>query len=81
VPFPHRMDDYARAMAVNMWNQFQWSQDKALRQWIRDSRLDGFGKLMTGIDPQDHARLAIMARLKEQAAAAMANIQTLVAAG
>lgn len=81
VPFPHRMEDYARAMAVNMWNQFQWGQDKALRQWIRDSRLDGFGKLMTGIDPQDHARLAIMARLKEQAAAAMANIQTLVAAG
>jgi hypothetical protein len=65
---------------VNLWNQFQWSQHKALRQWVRDSRLDGFGKLMTGIDPQDHAKLAILARLKEQAAAAMANIQTLVAA-
>ena len=80
VPFPHRMDDYARAMAVNLWNQFQWSQHKALRQWVRDSRLDGFGKLMTGIDPQDHAKLAILARLKEQAAGAMANIQALVAA-
>ena len=44
VPFPHTLDDYARAMAANMCNQFQWGQDKALRQWIRDSRLDGFGR-------------------------------------
>jgi hypothetical protein len=79
VPFPHTMDDYARAMAVNMWNQFQWGQDKTLRQWIRESRLDGFGKLMVGIDPRDTEKQAIMARLKEQAGAAMANIQKLLA--
>lgn len=79
VPFPHTMDDYARAMAVNMWNQFQWGQDKTLRQWIRESRLDGFGKLMVGIDPQDTEKQAIMTRLKEQAGAAMANIQKLLA--
>ena len=80
VPFPHRMQDYARAMAVNMWNQFQWSQDKTLRQWIRESRLDGFGKLMVGVDPQDTEKQAILARLKEQAGAAMANVQKLLAA-
>ena len=62
-----------------MWNQFQWGQDKTLRQWIRESRLDGFGKLMVGIDPQDTEKQAIMARLKEQAGAAMANIQKLLA--
>jgi hypothetical protein len=74
VPFPQRMEDYARAMAVNLWNQFQWGQDKALRQWIRGSRLDGFGKLMVGIDPQDGEKLTIMAKLKEQVGAAMANM-------
>ena len=79
VPFPHTMDSYARAMALNLWNQFQWGQDKTLRQWIRASRLDGFGKLMTGIDPQDHEKQAILARMKEQAGAAMANIQRLIA--
>ena len=52
VPFPHTLDDYPRATLVNMWNQFQWGQDKALRQWIRDSRLDGFGKLMTERRPR-----------------------------
>ena len=78
VPFPHTLDDYPRAMLANMWNQFQWGQDKELRQWIRASRLDGFGKLMTGIDPQDTEKQAIMARLKEQAAAAMANLPKLI---
>ena len=78
MPFPHTLDDYPRAMLANMWNQFQWGQDKELRQWIRASRLDGFGKLMTGIDPQDTEKQAIMARLKEQAAAAMANLPKLI---
>jgi hypothetical protein len=80
VPFPHQLADYPRAMLVNMWNQFQWGQDKVLRGWIRDSRLDGFGKLMSGIDPQDNQKLAIVARLREQAAAAMANLPRLIAA-
>ena len=81
VPFPHTLDDYPRAMLVNMGNRFQWGQDKELRQWIRESRLDGFGKLMAGIDPQDADKQAIMARFKEQATAAMTNLPKLIAAG
>lgn len=69
---------HPRAALVNMWNQFQWGQDKVLRSWIRHSRLDGFGKLMSGIDPQDTEKLAIVARLREQAAAAMANLPKLI---
>lgn len=79
VPFPHTLADYPRAMMASMWNQFQWSQDKALRQWIRDSRLDGFGRLIASVDPQDAEKLAILARFKQQAAAAMANLPRLVA--
>ncbi len=80
VPFPHTLDDYASSMAANMRNQLQWSQDKTLRQWIRDSRLDGFGKLMSGIDPQDTHKLATVDRLRKNAVAAMANLPTLIAA-
>ena len=79
VPFPHKLSDYPRAMQANMLNQLQWGQDKELRKWIRESRLDGFGKLMSGIDPQDTDKLAIIARLKEQAVAAMANLPKLTA--
>jgi NAD(P)-binding Rossmann-like domain len=79
VPFPHTLADYPRAMLANMGNQFQWGQDKVLRSWIRDSRLDGFGKLMTGVDPQDAEKQAILARLKEQAKAAIVNLPRLIA--
>ena len=80
VPFPHTLAGYVHAMMVSSMNQFQWSQDKALRQWMRDSRLDGFGRLMTGIAPDDTAKLAIMGRLKAAAMPAMANMQKLMAA-
>lgn len=79
VPFPHTLADYPRAMLANMGNQFQWGQDKTLRHWIRDSRLDGFGKLMTGVDPQDAEKQAILVRLKENAKAAIANLPRLIA--
>ncbi len=78
VPFPHRLEDYPRAMMVSLWNQFQWGQDKPLRAWIRDSRLDGFGKLTSGIDPQDSAKVAVINRLREQSMAAVGNLQRLV---
>lgn len=63
-----------------MQNQFRWGQDKDLRKWIRDSRLDGFGKLMSGIDPQDAEKQAIIARIKTQSMAALANLPKLIAA-
>lgn len=79
VPFPHTLDGYARAMLVHMMNQHQWGQDKALRSWIRDCRLDGFGRLMTEIDPADTEKMSILLRLKEQAAAAVGNLRKLAA--
>jgi hypothetical protein len=80
VPFPYRMQDYPRSVMVGMGNQGRWGQDKALRQWVRESRLDGFGKLLVGIDPADADKQAILARLKAQAMAAMGNLPRLVAA-
>ena len=79
VPFPHSPADYPRTMMANMLNQFHWSQDKALREWVRASRLDGFSKLVGSADKQDVVKQAIIARLKEQAAAAMANLPKLIA--
>ena len=80
VPFPNRLEDYPRTVMVSMWNQAQWAQDKTLRNWMRESRLDGFGKLMTGIDPQDTEKLAVIGQMREQAMAAMANLPKLIAA-
>jgi hypothetical protein len=63
-----------------MMNQFHWSQDKALRRWIRESRLDGFGKLIASVDKADAEKQAVVAQLKTSAMAAMANLTRLMAA-
>ena len=77
VPFPHQFKDYPRTNVVNMMNQFQWMQDKPLSRWIRNSRLDGFGKLIAAVDPGDAEKLAVLDRLRGNAMAAMANLQRL----
>jgi NAD(P)-binding Rossmann-like domain len=80
VPFPHTLQGYVAAMMVSMWNQAQWGQDKELRQWIRASRLDGYGKLVASADREDAAQQAIVGRLRAGAMAAMANMPRLMAA-
>lgn len=80
VPFPHTTAAYVRTMAVNMSNQLQWSQDAALRQWIRHCRLDAFGRLVGGVDKTDAEKQALLARLRTQAQAAAANLPRLLAA-
>lgn len=78
VPFPNTPAEYPRAMAVSMRNQFLWSQEEALRQWVRASRLDGFGKLMASAPRDDAVKQAVIARLKQQAQGAMANLPRLM---
>ncbi|MCE2917164.1 MAG: NAD(P)-binding protein [Rubrivivax sp.] len=79
VPFPHSLADYPKAMAVGMWNQAQWGQEPALRQWMRECRLDGFSKLMASASRDNPAQQAIIARFKQHAMAAMANLPRLIA--
>ena len=78
VPFPHQLADYPRCLLAGMANQFQWGQDKVVRQWIRQSRLDSFGKLIAGIPADDQARQATVARMRAQAMAAAANLPRLL---
>jgi hypothetical protein len=79
VPFPENLSGYARATQVSMMNQFRWSQDKSLRQWIRNARLDGFGKMVADLDKTDAERQAVLARLRSNAFAAMSNMPNLMA--
>lgn len=80
VPFPHTLDEYPASMMATMWNQFHWSQDETLRRWIRQNRLDGFGRLIADADRTDEHKQAILTRYKQQAMAAMTNLPTLVQA-
>lgn len=70
VPFPSNLAGYARATLMSMMNQFQWTQDKPLRQWMRHSRLDAFGKMVAEVDKADSEKQAILARLRTNMMAA-----------
>jgi NAD(P)-binding Rossmann-like domain len=80
VPFPENLTGYVRTMAANMMNQAQWAQDKTLREWMRTSRLDGFGKVMASAQREDLEKMAILEKLRNQAMAAMGNMPKLLAA-
>jgi hypothetical protein len=78
VPFPENLAGYARATHASMMNQFQWSQDNALRQWMRNSRLDGFGKMVAELDKTDTDKQAVIARLRTHSMAAISNMPNLM---
>ena len=71
VPFPKDLKGYARATMMSTLNQVQWAQDKPLRQWMRQSRLDAFGKLVSEIDKDDADKQATLVRLRTNTMAAM----------
>jgi hypothetical protein len=78
VPFPQDLAGFARATRMGMLNQHNWSQEKALRQWMRQSRLDAFGKLVAEVDKSDAPKQAVLARLRNNSMAAMGNMQQLI---
>ena len=80
VPFPDGVEGYPASVAVSMMNQFKWSQDKALRQWVRSSRLPSRSKPASSAVRETKCHLGINSRI--QAAQAMAfpplrNLSTL----
>lgn len=75
IPLPDGLDGYPRATLVGLQNQMQWGMDPTLRGWIRDCRLDGFGRLTAAVnrdDPADAPKAALLARLKAAAPGVMA---------
>ena len=78
VPFPNDLAGYARTTQAGLLNQFRWSQEKTLRQWMRGSRLDSFGRMIAELDKGDVERQAVVARLRANAMAAMGNLGNLM---
>lgn len=77
VAIPNTLQDFVTMTLGAMMNQFNWSQDKTLREWIRQNRLDGFTKLISEIDPQNAEKMAIMSRIRENAPKAVTNLMKL----
>lgn len=80
IPLPRTLDMYPRAVLGNMMNQMAWGQDPKLREWIRESRLDGFGKVIAAISPEDSAKVAVLKKFRQFAMPAAANLTKLIPA-
>ena len=62
-----------------MMNQYNWSRDEKLREWLFNNRLDGFSKIVAGIDKDDEEKVAIMKKLRDNSMPAMAKLQQFMA--
>ncbi len=75
VPLPNHDTDWIRMTEAQMVNQFIWSQDKTLREWIKNNRLDGFSKLAANTDKSDADKMAILNILRTYNLPAMIKLQ------
>jgi hypothetical protein len=79
VPFPRGLAGYITATLVGQANQQRWNQDKTLREWMRHTRLDGFGKLTSQVNRDDAQKMAVLNELRQQMGPALANAQRVLA--
>lgn len=75
--FPDQPRDYPQAELANLRIQAVWATEPDLRRWIRDSRLDGFGKVVDGVQPGETEKLAVLGRLRAAMRPAMENLERL----
>jgi hypothetical protein len=80
VPFPHDLKSYLTTNIINLMNQGAWFGDERLGAWIRQSRLDGFGKVAAGVDRSDSARVAVLQQMRQTAPLAVGNLMRLASA-
>jgi hypothetical protein len=80
VPFPHDLKSYLTTNIINIMNQGAWFTDERLGAWIRQSRLDGFGKIAAAVDRSDAARVTVLQELRQTGPAAVQNLMRLAAA-
>ena len=79
VPLPNHATDWVRMHNAFMMNQYNWSQEKDLRAWMRDNRLDGYSQLASNIQEDETEKLAIMKRLRDNAVPSVMKLQEYLA--
>lgn len=79
VPLPNADIDYMKMTAAFMMNQYKWSQNPEIRDWLLTNRLDGFSKMVSEVDPEDTEKRDILKRLRSNAMPAAMKLQQFIA--
>ncbi|MGD1933162.1 MAG: hypothetical protein ACFB0Z_01440 [Candidatus Phaeomarinobacter sp.] len=74
VPLPEGGIDFARFTFASMMNQYAWSQEPGLDQWLQANRLDGFSSMIKSVSPDDEKRMAILKRVSAAAVPAVTKL-------
>jgi hypothetical protein len=74
------VDDYPRSQVTDLANRQMASRIPAVRDWMAQSRLEGFSHLVAHVGREDTARQAILQRIRAASPAAFENLQRLAAA-
>jgi len=75
VPLPNSIDDWVEMTYRSMMNQYFWSKEPGLKNWIKQQRLDGFSKLMSQVKFYEFAKLKILNRMRKAARPAVAQLK------
>ena len=79
VPLPNHDTDWITMMIPYMTNQYQWSRDPEIREWLSNNRLDGFSGMIRRLDTNDADKQNTLQRIRDSSMPAMANLQSIVA--
>lgn len=79
VPLPNHDTDWLRMQAAFMMNQYTWSQEKDLREWMLNNRLDGYSQMVANVDPEDKEKMDILRSMRDNAMPAVMKLQNYIA--
>ncbi len=75
VRLPDTVDDWVDMTYRNMMNQYFWSKEPGLKDWIKNNRLDGFMHMVNGVRFYELGKLKILNRLRKAAKPAVAKLK------
>lgn len=80
VPLPDSPASWLRSQLGNLTAQAIMLGEPKLREWVTNCRLDPFGAVIRDADENDPEQAAIVAKMRDFAMPAIANVQKLIAA-
>ena len=65
VPLPNHVEDWVELTYRNMMNQYFWSREPGLKQWLINNRLDGFMRIVKGVAFYEFKKLKVLNRMRK----------------
>lgn len=78
LPLPDTVSDYVKSLMPDLMNRYACSKHPKVREWVGQSRLDGYSKIAAAVAPDDEKRRAILAEVKAASMAGAANLPALL---